>query len=217
MTETKKENRGILIGLVLGIIAILILGGLIKYGVDEPIKEINYKQKYQQIQAAMELNYKQFAYQRAMWEKEVVLSDQRDRDQQAQIIALQERSNKQTIQYKQTIEKIKQEAPKPCEPYITQIADECNKVIEAKDDVIEAQRLRNDSLYKDKMAALGFIKVQADYIAKDSIADVGKDAIMDGLLKENKKLARKAKRGKIVSWLIGLGLGALWLGTSLID
>jgi len=217
MTETKKENSGLLIGIVLGIIAILILGGLIKYGIDEPTKEINYKKAYDSIKQQQEIDRKQIAFKQAEWEKEVVLADQRDRNQQAQIIALQERSDRQTIQFKAAIEKIKQEAPKPCEPYIAQIADECNKVIETKDDVIESQRLRNDSLYKDKMAALGFIKVQADYIKKDSVADVGKDAIMEGLLMENKKLTKQNKRGKIASWLIGGGLVALFLGTSFVD
>lgn len=194
-TNTSRNKKGYAIATALLIVGILLTIAWINNCFNS-VKEINYKQAYDSIKQQQDIDRKQIAYKQAQWEKEVTLSDQRDKKQQAKIIELEQRSRNQMVQYNQAIEKIKQEAPKPCEPYISQMVDECNKAIDAKNDVIEEVKASNDSLRNDIANYRAFIKEQSDYIKQDSISDAGKDAIAGYMDKKIKRLERKNKLAK---------------------
>lgn len=200
MTETKKENSGLLIGIVLGIIAILIAGALVKYICNEPKQsDPNYKQQ-------LAIEKKQHGNEQAILLNEIeqyrrklqAANNVKDSIRQREIILTATNTN--------LLKKLRQTLPKECDTVFVL----CDEIINIK-----------DSSYASLFTA--FLLADSANILKDSLilsyqAENITDSLrLDVVEKENKKLTRKAKRGKIASWLIGGGLVALFLGTSFVD
>ncbi len=204
-------------GLVLSLIVLLIFAAILFIGksCNTTPKSTDYKHPFDSLKRQQSIDRKQFAYQRAEWEKEVTLSETRERQQQAQIIALHERSKLQSVQYTKLLSSVKKTAPIECQDYIDSIDVECGRLVNAKDDVIAASISRGDSLQMDLIKAKDFIKVQNDYIEKDSIRDSVKDGLIEGMIKDNKEIERKAKRernGKRAAIGVGVAMFLIWLG-----
>lgn len=204
-------------GLVLSLIVLLIFAAILFIGksCNTTPKSTDYKHAFDSLQRKEALDYKQRAYKDAQFLKETELSEKRDRKQQAQIIALQERSKLQSVQYTKLLASVKKTAPIDCQDYIDSVDVECGKLVNAKDDIIAASISRGDSLQMDLIKAKDFIKVQNDYIENDSIRDSVKYGLIEGMIKDNKKLERKAKQernGKRAAIGVGVVMFLIWLG-----
>jgi len=154
----------------------------------------------------------------------VLMNNINDSDKRNQMLvnenkALQERSNLQTVQYTNVINRIKQSAPIPCQIYIDSVDNECAKVVNAKDDVIDGLITRIDNrdstiVDRDSLIAVKQARIETDSSnckvnldAKDKkIADLGK---------ENKWQKRWANFGKGVVKVVGgvaIGAAVVWTG-----
>lgn len=193
-TETRNK-RGYRIAIILLLLAMLSTFAYVCNKV-KMVEPTDYKKKYRELQAAMDINNKQFGLKKAQWEKEVVISEQRDKEQQAKIIALQERSNIAMAKYNKVVELLKQTAPIDCQEYIAQVDSSCKNVISVKDSTIEDATSRNDSLKMDLMKTLGFVKVQNDKIQTDSTHKAELNRHIFVLNSEIETLVKSNKRAK---------------------
>lgn len=105
--------------------------------------------------------------------------------------------------YLTRIKTIKQLAPDTCQPYLEAMGKECDTLIMAH---------VNNEMAKDTLIAKKDAVIEL-YAAKDStsqlvIGEQGKQ------LKESEKEVRKQKRGKVVAWCVGVGLGILYIITN---
>lgn len=198
MTETKKENSGLLIGIVLGIIAILILGGLIKYGIDEP-KQSAKSNTHDSLINVIKAKDKYIGI------VEIDLSRANDKRIKAEN-ALKERKPI----YIERVKRIVETAPDTCQTYLAALKAECDTLQAKSDSTISA--LKFEVAKSDTVIEAVKSKSETLEHFNDKLQVENKE-----LTKDNKKLTKQNKRGKIVSWLIGGGLVALFLGTSLID
>ena len=208
-TETRNK-RGYRIAIILLLLAMLSTFAYVCNKV-KMVEPTDYKKKYRELQAAMDINNKQFGLKKAQWEKEVVISEQRDKEQQAKIIALQERSNIAMAKYNKVVELLKQTAPIDCQEYIAQVDSSCKNVISVKDSTIEDATSRNDSLKMDLMKTLGFVKVQNDKIQTDSTHKAELNRHIFVLNSEIETLVKSNKRAKFWGKL-AIGAAVVWTG-----
>jgi len=128
----------------------------------------------------------------------VLLNNINDSDKRNQMLvnenkALQERSNLQTVQYANVINRIKQSAPIPCQIYIDSVDNECAKVVNAKDDVIDGLITRLDNRDSTIVDRDSLIAVKQARIETDSSNYVMNKAALQA---ENKQLVKSNKRAK---------------------
>jgi len=128
----------------------------------------------------------------------VLMNNINDSDKRNQMLvdenkALQERSNLQTVQYTNVINRIKQSAPIPCQIYIDSVDNECAKVVNAKDDVIDGLITRLDNRDSTIVDRDSLIAVKQARIETDSSNYVMNKA---ALQEENKQLVKSTKRTK---------------------
>jgi len=173
---------------------------LLKYGIDEPKQtEPNYKQQ-------LAVEKKQSGNEQAILLNEI--EQYRRKLQTANNVkdSIRQREITLTATNTNLLKKLRQTLPKECDTVFVL----CDEIINIK-----------DSSYASLFTA--FLLADSANTLKDSLilsyqAENITDSLrLDIVEKENKKLARKAKRVKIASWLIGGGLVALFLGTSFVD
>ena len=143
----------------------------------------------------------------------VLMNNINDSDKRNQMLvnenkALQERSNLQTVQYTNVINRIKQSAPIPCQIYIDSVDNECAKVVNAKDDVIDGLITRLDNRDSTIVDRDSLIKVKQARIETDSSNYVMNKAALQA---ENKQLTKSNKRTKFWGKL-AIGAAVVWTG-----
>lgn len=143
----------------------------------------------------------------------VLLNNINDSDKRNQMLvnenkALQERSNLQTVQYTNVINRIKQSAPIPCQIYIDSVDNECAKVVNAKDDVIDGLITRLDNRDSTIVDRDSLIAVKQSRIETDSSNYVMNKAALQA---ENKQLVKSNKRTKFWGKL-AIGAAVVWTG-----
>ena len=143
----------------------------------------------------------------------VLLNNINDSDKRNQMLvnenkALQERSNLQTVQYANVINRIKQSAPIPCQIYIDSVDNECAKVVNAKDDVIDGLITRLDNRDSTIVDRDSLIKVKQARIETDSSNYVMNKAALQA---ENNQLVKSNKRTKFWGKL-AIGAAVVWTG-----
>lgn len=208
-TETRNK-RGYQIAIILLLLAMLTTFAYVCNKV-KTVEPTNYKKKYRELQAAMDINNKQFGLKQAQFEKETAIRDKQDKEQQAQIVALQERSNIAMAKYNKVVDLLKQTAPIDCQEYIAQVDSSCKNVIAVKDSTIEASKARNDSLHLSLMKTLGFVKVQNDKIQTDSTHKAELNRHIFVLNSEIEALVKSNKRTKFWGKL-AIGAAVVWTG-----
>jgi hypothetical protein len=143
----------------------------------------------------------------------VLLNNINDSDKRNQMLvnenkALQERSNLQTVQYTNVINRIKQSAPIPCQIYIDSVDNECAKVVNAKDDVIDGLITRLDNRDSTIVDRDSLIKVKQARIETDSSNYVMNKAALQA---ENNQLVKSNKRTNF--WgKVAIGAAVVWTG-----
>jgi len=142
----------------------------------------------------------------------VLLNNINDSDKRNQMLvnenkALQERSNLQTVQYANVINRIKQSAPIPCQIYIDSVDNECAKVVNAKDDVIDGLITRLDNRDSTIVDRDSLIAVKQARIETDSSNYVMNKA---ALQEENKQLVKSTKRTKFWGKAAVVGCCLYW-------
>lgn len=143
----------------------------------------------------------------------VLMNNINDSDKRNQMLvnenkALQERSDLQTVQYTNVINRIKQSAPIPCQIYIDSVDNECAKVVNAKDDVIDGLITRLDNRDSTIVDRDSLIKVKQARIETDSSNYVMNKAALQA---ENKQLTKSNKRAKF--WgKVAIGAAVVWTG-----
>jgi len=143
----------------------------------------------------------------------VLMNNINDSDKRNQMLvtenkALQERSNLQTVQYTNVINRIKQSAPIPCQIYIDSVDNECAKVVNAKDDVIDGLITRLDNRDSTIVDRDSLIAVKQARIETDSSNYVVNKAALQA---ENKQLIKSNKRTKF--WgKVAIGAAVVWTG-----
>lgn len=208
-TETRNK-RGYQIAIILLLLAMILTANYVCNKV-KMVEPTNYKQKYELLKTAIGISDKQHAWKQAQFEKETAIRDKQDREQQAQIVALQERSNIAMAKYNKVVEQLKQTAPIDCQKYIAQVDSSCKNVIAVKDSTIEASKARNDSLKMDLMKTLGFVKVQNDKIQTDSTHKAELNRHIFVLNSEIEQLTKSNKRAKF--WgKVAIGAAVAWTG-----
>ena len=143
----------------------------------------------------------------------VLLNNINDSDKRNQMLvnenkALQERSDLQTVQYTNVINRIKQSAPIPCQIYIDSVDNECAKVVNAKDDVIDGLITRLDNRDSTIVDRDSLIAVKQARIETDSSNYVMNKAALQA---ENKQLVKSNKRTKFWGKL-AIGAAVVWTG-----
>ena len=145
----------------------------------------------------------------------VLMNNINDSDKRNQMLvnenkALQERSNLQTVQYTNVINRIKQSAPIPCQIYIDSVDVECAKVVNAKDDVIDGLTTRLDNrdstiVDRDSLIAVKQARIETD----SSNCKVNLDA-------KDKKIADLGKENKWQKRWANFGKGVVKVGATII-
>jgi len=145
----------------------------------------------------------------------VLMNNINDSDKRNQMLvnenkALQERSNLQTVQYTNVINRIKQSAPIPCQIYIDSVDVECAKVVNAKDDVIDGLITRLDNrdstiVDRDSLIAVKQARIETD----SSNCKVNLDA-------KDKKIADLGKENKWQKRWANFGKGVVKVGATII-
>ena len=143
----------------------------------------------------------------------VLMNNINDSDKRNQMLvnenkALQERSSLQTIQYANVINRIKQSAPIPCQIYIDSVDNECAKVVNAKDDVIDGLITRLDNRDSTIVDRDSLIKVKQARIETDSSNYVMNKAALQA---ENNQLVKSNKRTNFWGKL-AIGAAVVWTG-----
>lgn len=143
----------------------------------------------------------------------VLMNNINDSDKRNQMLvdenkALQERSNLQTVQYTNVINRIKRSAPIPCQIYIDSVDNECAKVVNAKDDVIDGLITRLDNRDSTIVDRDSLIKVKQARIETDSSNYVMNKAALQA---ENNQLVKSNKRTKFWGKL-AIGAAVVWTG-----
>ncbi len=143
----------------------------------------------------------------------VLMNNINDSDKRNQMLvnenkALQERSNLQTVQYTNVINRIKRSAPIPCQIYIDSVDNECAKVVNAKDDVIDGLITRLDNRDSTIVDRDSLIKVKQARIETDSSNYVMNKAALQA---ENNQLVKSNKRTNF--WgKVAIGAAVVWTG-----
>jgi len=143
----------------------------------------------------------------------VLMNNINDSDKRNQMLvnenkALQERSNLQTVQYTNVINRIKRSAPIPCQIYIDSVDNECAKVVNAKDDVIDGLITRLDNRDSTIVDRDSLIAVKQARIETDSSNYVMNKVALQA---ENKQLVKSNKRTKF--WgKVAIGAAVVWTG-----
>jgi len=143
----------------------------------------------------------------------VLMNNINDSDKRNQMLvnenkALQERSDLQTVQYTNVINRIKQSAPIPCQIYIDSVDKECAKVVNAKDDVIDGLITRLDNRDSTIVDRDSLIAVKQARIETDSSNYVMNKVALQA---ENKQLVKSNKRTKF--WgKVAIGAAVVWTG-----
>ena len=143
----------------------------------------------------------------------VLLNNINDSDKRNQMLvnenkALQERSNLQNVQYTNVINRIKRSAPIPCQIYIDSVDNECAKVVNAKDDVIDGLITRLDNRDSTIVDRDSLIKVKQARIETDSSNYVMNKAALQA---ENNQLVKSNKRTNFWGKL-AIGAAVVWTG-----